>query len=85
VLSFYEVPSSSLHMKTLLFQILKKWLKEIQGGEIWVILGKIKNCQDVTLSSGRSPDKKKEATEILLLVFKSPIWQNLRIITTLAI
>jgi hypothetical protein len=44
------------------------------------------NCQDVTLSSGRSPEeKKKEATEILLLVFKSPMWQILRIITTLAI
>jgi len=34
-------------------------LKEIQGGEIWVVFGKMKkfkNRQDVTLSSGKSPE-----------------------------
>jgi hypothetical protein len=53
-----------------------------------VVIGKIKyltNHQDARLSSGRSPEIKKEAAEFLLLVFKSPIWQILRIITTLAI
>jgi hypothetical protein len=39
VLSLYEVSSSSLYMKTLLFQIFFKCLKEIQGGEIWVVFG----------------------------------------------
>lgn len=53
-------------------------------GKINFFLKKI--AKIVTLSSGRSPGKKeKEATEILLLVFKLPIWQNLRIITTLKI
>jgi hypothetical protein len=46
---------------------------------------KCKNHQDATLSSGRSPEIKKEAAEFVLLVFKSPIWQILRIITTVAI
>jgi len=40
--ALYEVSSSSLHMKTLLFQFFFKCLKEIQGGEIWVVFGKIK-------------------------------------------
>jgi hypothetical protein len=48
---------------------------------------KFKNHQDatLTLSSGRSPEIKKEAAEFVLLVFKSPIWKILRIITTVAI
>jgi hypothetical protein len=36
-------------MKTLLFGIVFKYLKKIQGGEIWVVFGKIKKFKIIKM------------------------------------
>jgi hypothetical protein len=71
--------------------IIRNFFQMLEKNSRWRNLGgfwqnkKFKNHQNATLSSRRLPKIKKEAAEFLCLVFKSPIWKIVRIITTLAI